>query len=185
MPVSPILLHLIVSAGLALQPGVPTVERAITHQVNSQVAQHWPTARILWSNSPTAIPVHVLSMRAVAAKRWCGAGAAGCHSTGPDGQPIIAVGAQSQSWSGFLSHEVIETLIDPWGARNLSGHLAEVCDPVSQNWYRLDGTWVSDFVYPHWFAAHSAGPFDYLHATHRAGQLATGGYQVSLSIKTL
>jgi hypothetical protein len=185
MLVSPIILHLIVSAGVALQPGPPTVERAITRQINTQVAQYWPTARIVWSASPRAIPVHVMSMRTVAAKRWCGLGAGGCHWVGSDGQPIIAVGAQPRGWSGYLSHEVIETVIDPSGWRNISGHLAEVCDPVSQNWYRLGGTWVADFVSPRWFIAHSAGPFDYLHASHRAGQLAAGGYMDSLNIKSM
>lgn len=178
-------LRLIVSAGLMLHPAAPTVQRAITRQVDSQVAQHWPGARIVWSNSPKAIPVHVLSLRAVATQRWCGARAGGCHWVGPNGQPIVAVAGQPQNWSGYLSHEVIETLIDPSGSRALSGRLAEACDPVAQSWYRLDGTWVSDFVYPQWFATGTGGPFDYLHATLRAGHPATGGYSSSLAMKSM
>jgi hypothetical protein len=95
------------------------------------------------------------------------------------------VGAQPQDWSGYLSHEVIEALIDPSGSRDLFGKLAEACDPVAQDWYRLDGTWVSDFVYPQWFKPGSLGPFDYLHETHRSRQLATGGYQDSLDMKSM
>ncbi len=180
-----IALRLIVSAGLMLHPAAPRVQRAIVRQVDSQVAAHWPVARIVWSDSPTAIPVHVLSLRVVGSKRWCGGGAGGCHWLGSDGQPIIAVGAQSQDWSGYLSHEVIETLIDPSGTRDLYGRLAEACDPVAQNWYRLDGTWVTDFVYPAWFKPGSAGPYDYLNITHSPGKLGTGGYQDSLDIKAM
>jgi len=33
---------------------------------------------------------------------------------------------------GYLSHEVIETVIDPSGARELFGKLAEACDPVAR-----------------------------------------------------
>ena len=179
-----IALRLIVAAGLTLHPAAPTVQRAITLQVDSQVVQHWPIAGVVWSDSPKAIPVHVLSMGTVGAERWCGAGAGGCHWMS-HGEPIIAVGAQPQNWSGYLSHEVIETLIDPSVTRDMFGHLAEACDPVAQNWYHLDGTWVSDFVYPQWFVGHAVGSFDFLHATHRAGQLGTGGYQYSLDMKSM
>jgi len=185
MLIPAIALRLIVSAGLTLHPAAPVVQRAIARQVDSQVARHWAGAHIVWSNSPKAIPVHILSLRAVASTRWCGAAAGGCHWAGRGGRPVIAVGAQPQNWSGYLSHEVIETVIDPSGARELFGKLAEACDPVAQSWYRLDGIWVSDFVYPRWFVAGSAGPFDYLHATRRAGRVATGGYPDSLDIKAM
>ena len=58
----------------------------------------------------------------------------------------------SESWSETFSHEIIETIVDP----NLGG--PEICDPVEQYGYRLDGEYVSDFALPAYF--NSGAPLD-------------------------
>ena len=57
----------------------------------------------------------------------------------------------------ILSHEVIEALVDPRGNRMTTGVLTEICDPVEQPGYTIDGVTVSDFVTPRWFAKGSSG----------------------------
>lgn len=62
-----------------------------------------------------------------------------------------------------LSHEVLEMIADPgvnlfaegyfkYRGRRVKGYVAyEVCDPVQENLYTIDGINVSDFVVPEWF----------------------------------
>jgi len=75
------------------------------------------------------------------------------------GRPYIvayaALDAGTLRWSVVLSHEVMETLVDPHLDHVLAGQLAEVCDDVASYppvW--IDGVPVTDFVTPAWFAWH-------------------------------
>jgi len=81
------------------------------------------------------------------------------------GQPYAKVPATS-SWSLAASHECLETLVDPFGDRMVPGqspkvdtervsYLVEVCDPVQNLSYRVNGVLVSDFVTPAFY-----GPVD-------------------------
>ena len=88
------------------------------------------------------------------------------------GQPYAVVdtgGTTYTGWSYAFSHEILEMLADP----NVSTYatpveLREVCDPVENLTYRLDGVPVDDFVFPNYFTG-GAGPWD------EAGELAGPG----------
>jgi hypothetical protein len=58
-------------------------------------------------------------------------------------------------WTVTASHEILEALADPWlrrGAQDDAGvwWATEVCDPVEQDTYAIDGVLVSNFAYPAW-----------------------------------
>ncbi len=66
-------------------------------------------------------------------------------------------------WTVALSHEAIELVGDPLSNllvqgphphdhRHLVFYMFELCDPVSGDWYEIDGVKVSNFVLPGWFA---------------------------------
>lgn len=104
-----------------------------------------------------------------------------------DGVPTAFVYAQSakddhQDWSSYLSHEVLEMLVDERTdslVRVSIGYQAqlwyrEVCDPVMGTDYRMDGVALANFVYPSWFEAKGLPPYD------RCGKL-TAPFQVLVS----
>ncbi len=80
---------------------------------------------------------------------------------GPPTMIVYTAGLPARAWSCALSHEVVEALVDPTTRRAFAHQGAdgvwttgplEVADPVEQWSYRLDGVWVSDFVFPAYFA---------------------------------
>jgi hypothetical protein len=85
--------------------------------------------------------------------------------------------------STTLSHEVVETFVDPdvnrWVSTNRGYSVAwEACDPVEGDSYNIDGVGVSDFVTPGWY-----GRYGRLHWLDNGTiaepfQLAPGGYVV-------
>lgn len=86
-----------------------------------------------------------------------------------------------------LSHEVLETIADPhvnlW-TTGPSGTLIsqEVCDPVENGSYEINGVSVSNFVTPNWFDAQAApgAPMDYLGRVLQPFQMDQGGYYVQV-----
>jgi hypothetical protein len=88
------------------------------------------------------------------------------------GQPLAVIEAR-RGWSLLASHELLETLADPWGSRVVRGssladanpeavqgkagkqgqveYLLEVCDPCQHTTYMINGVLVSDFVTPHFY----------------------------------
>lgn len=91
--------------------------------------------------------------------------------------------------SSVLSHEVLETHVDPFvdvwvdtldGAHSFA---FEVCDPVQSDAYDIDGVSVSDFVLPAFFDGAAPGSkFDWLGRLSRPFTIAAGGYAVVRSI---
>jgi hypothetical protein len=90
------------------------------------------------------------------------------HMLSAEGLPLVKISLvntrrENRPWTMAASHELLETLADPglnltvFFARgeNHAGRLfrRQVCDPVSSPKlaYKIDGTVVSDFVYPAWF----------------------------------
>lgn len=96
------------------------------------------------------------------------------------------------SVSSVLSHEVLETLVDPnanlWAD---DGHglltALEVCDPVESDSYSISVSGqpvqVSNFVTPAWFDSMAAigEQFDYLGSVSSPFTMTAGGYMVNLS----
>jgi hypothetical protein len=70
-------------------------------------------------------------------------------------------GATCIGWSQSFSHEILEMLVDPSTAHYYThddiGAQLEVADPVEDHAYMLDGTWVSDFTLPAYFAGATLG----------------------------
>jgi hypothetical protein len=68
-------------------------------------------------------------------------------------------GTTYQTWARAFTHEVDEALVDPTDAVRWRFGLLEVCDPVEDWTYTLDGVQVSDFVLPSYFSG-GPGPWD-------------------------
>jgi hypothetical protein len=94
------------------------------------------------------------------------AGDLGYHDLTDDGFPQGKVFARTDinsnsAWTVTASHEVLEMLADPdinlyalWRSGNeFSFYSYEVCDPchLDDYGYKIEGTLMSDFVYPAWF----------------------------------
>src|SRR5437588_3605858 len=122
------------------------------------------------------------------------AGALGYHDLTDEGLPLSKVFAGSdiafkQSWTVTCSHELLEMLVDPninltvfdEGPIGARLYAYEVCDPceADQYAYDIDGTLVSDFVYPAWFEsfrAKGSTQFDFAKKIQQAFELLPGGY---------
>jgi hypothetical protein len=64
------------------------------------------------------------------------------------------------TWVRAFTHEVIEDLVNPSGARYFGTRFAEVCDPVENLTYEVDQLRVSDFATPAWYNGSHTGPWD-------------------------
>ena len=131
------------------------VERAISFQVNRQVARAWRVDPV--SFGAGGIPVYFTS-EAVVSSAWLRAGGgnprggiAGFHSYDPaTGQAVIWVwrSADRAFWTNTLSHEIIETEVDP----SATHPRLEIADAVADYSYRLFGVSVSDWLLPSGYA---------------------------------
>ena len=72
---------------------------------------------------------------------------------------ITTGGATYAVWTRAFTHEVAEMLVDPALTTRWRLGLTEVCDPVENVTYSLDGVRVSDFVFPSYFSG-GVGPWD-------------------------
>jgi len=123
------------------------------------------------------------------------AGALGYHDLTPEGLPLgkFFAGTDIQNgtqWTVTASHELLEMLADPdvnlcAYLQNNSGdtlfYAYEVCDACEADafGYSINGTLVSDFVYPAWFESfHQPGStqFDFQSKVQQPFQLLSGGY---------
>ncbi len=121
--------------------------------------------------------------------------ALGYHDLTPEGLPIGKVFANSDlrfgySWTVTCSHEILEILVDPdidltafvqsteTTGRLYAYEVADACEADAYG-YQIDGTLVSDFVYPAWFEyfrAAGSTQFDQGKKLTRPFQLLPGGY---------
>lgn len=86
-----------------------------------------------------------------------------------------------------LSHEILEARADldcnEWDdgpeIDQGSSYAREVCDPVENGMYEMNGQQVSNYVLPSWFDPESTkGPWDKMSQAPGPFQLASGGYMV-------
>lgn len=119
-------------------------------------------------------------------------GALGYHEVAQGDVPVGFVFARTCQqnnipWQTTLSHEVLEQLADPYTTQcavvPFSGRPAvavefEVCDPVENDSYQIDGVPVSNFVFPAWFqpAGAAKGPYDQMGRLTNPLTLTGGGY---------
>jgi hypothetical protein len=118
----------------------------------------------------------------------------GYHIVG--GKPIGYIFAKDDKdaegeYTSTFSHELLEMIADPnvnlyaagkfrLKAKTRVGFFAlEVCDPVQENYYKIDGVRVQDFVRPEWFEQdHKKGAMkmDHMGVIDAPFTLAEGGY---------
>jgi hypothetical protein len=149
-------------------------ERAITFQVNHQVRRYWHNPRIRFGAS--GVPIYFYSPQG-ANRYGCGPGASGCHGPGVSG-PAIWVENQRgwyEAMTTALSHEVVETAVDPYNTRVIGNLLADPCDEAQGATYDVGAVVVADFVFPRWYARGSRGPWDFAAAVSGARSLSTWG----------
>ncbi len=122
------------------------------------------------------------------------AGALGYHDLTPQGRPLGKIFAATDlhsghSWTVTMSHELLEMLADPdidftvfLQDTASTGRLYayESCDAceADQFGYQIDGTLVSDFVYPAWFqpTAPAGAKLDHMGKIKAPLELLPGGY---------
>lgn len=118
------------------------------------------------------------------------AGALGYHDVTASNQPLLKVFAGDDkkyglSWSVTASHEILETLADPWISAcwqtdASTFYAIEVCDPVeddSLGYKGPHGTLLSDFVLPGWYVPGLQVPrYSFKGSVAKPLQLAVGGY---------
>ena len=101
-------------------------------------------------------------------------------------------GEPVENYAVTMSHEVLEMIADPGvnlyadgyyitkKGRHMTAFIPyEVCDPVQENTYKIDGLTMSDFVVPEWFEyerARNSMRFSFLDAVSEPFELAPGGY---------
>lgn len=122
------------------------------------------------------------------------AGALGYHDLTPAGLPLAKVFAatdrqNNSSWTVTASHELLEMLGDPdinlcallQIGLEISFYAYEVCDAceADEHGYDINGTLVSDFVYPAWFEGFrqpGSTQFDHQNKIAKPFELLPGGY---------
>jgi hypothetical protein len=126
-----------------------------------------------------------------------GGGDLGYHIEG--GKPVgyifakddIEATGEFKEYTSTLSHELLEMIADPNVNLYAAGkfrvksksrvgfYALEVCDPVQENYYKVDGVRVQDFVLPEWFEQfHRKGAMkmDHMGVIDAPFTLAEGGY---------
>ena len=116
--------------------------------------------------------------------------AAGLHKHDDSKQPFALV-ALTTNWPVFMSHEVLEMLVDPQGSLTRAGnslksgqgrveYLLEVCDPcqASKFAYTVNSVMVSDFYTPRYFDPIQSSGVRYSFSGQVRGprQVLDGGY---------
>jgi len=119
------------------------------------------------------------------------AGALGYHDLTKNGQPLSKIFVKTtlsdnQLVSVTACHELFEMVIDPvanlWAeAADGTEYAYEMCDPVEEDTYMVDGIAMSNFVHPAWFEPfkHPAGTkFDHLGLLKKPYSMTKGGYMI-------
>jgi len=119
------------------------------------------------------------------------AGALGYHDLTEKGQPISKIFVRTtldnrQQVSVTACHELFEMVIDPianlWAqATNRTEYAYEMCDPVEEDTFKVDGIEMSNFVHPSWFEPfiHPPGTkFDHLRRLKKPFSMTKGGYVI-------
>src|SRR6266576_724934 len=119
------------------------------------------------------------------------AGALGYHDLTKDGQPVSKIFvkttlADNQLVSVTACHELFEMVIDPianlWAeAADGTEFAYEMCDPVEEDTFLVDGIEMSNFVHPSWFEPFDHPPhikFDHLGLLKKPFSMTEGGYVI-------
>lgn len=166
---------------------VELIARAIRMQVHMDLCPTWnmnPKAFDVLP-APKVLPADAVMVNLIDAENPT---ELGFHSFGPD-ITIYTRGIPGEIHSGpnsissVISHEILETAIDPraqdW---DRAGYCYEICDPVQPYWYDMLGCSVADFVFPVWFDpnATNGAAMDVMGKITSHHQVAPGGYSLRL-----
>jgi hypothetical protein len=113
----------------------------------------------------------------------------GRHELTHRGQPISKIFIKAlgdEAVSVAASHELFEMVLDPmanlWADKNRNTQYAyEVCDAVEEDFFRVGGFDMSNFVYPSWFEPfkHPRGTkFDHKGTLKEPFSMTEGGYVI-------
>src|SRR5437899_11474229 len=119
------------------------------------------------------------------------AGALGYHDLTKNGQPVSKIFvkttlADHQLVSVTACHELFEMVIDPianlWAeAADGTEYAYEMCDPVEEDTFLVDGIQMSNFVHPSWFEPFRHPPgtkFDHLGLLTKPFSMTKRGYVI-------
>jgi hypothetical protein len=119
------------------------------------------------------------------------AGAEGYHDLTHHGQPISKVFVETSLGDNVpvsltACHELFEMVIDPianlWAeATSRTQYAYEMCDPVEEDTFMVDGIEMSNFLYPSWFEPFKHRPgtkFDHLGLLKKPFSMTKGGYMI-------
>lgn len=119
------------------------------------------------------------------------AGALGYHDLTKDGQPVSKIFVKTtledkQLVSVTACHELFEMTIDPianlWAeASDGTEYAYEMCDPVEEDTFLVDGIQMSNFLYPTWFEPFKHRPgtkYDHLGLLKSPFSMTKGGYEI-------
>ena len=170
------------------------VAAAIQIQVSRDLKPHWNVdATIIAVENETQVPQG--AWRAVV-KNTLPIDVYGYHIVDERNLPIAYLRWQP-NWTVTLSHEIIETLVNPYGNKVMSGHefygqprdndptnnveyLVEIADPsqTANDGYEIQGVRVSDFFLPAFYdLVYTEGKqYSFTGAIKRPVTLADGGY---------
>jgi hypothetical protein len=120
------------------------------------------------------------------------AGALGYHDLTKDGQPVSKIFVKTTLQANELvsvtaCHELFEMAIDPianlWSESGDGVEYAyEMCDPVEEDTFSVDGIKMSNFVHPAWFEPFTHPPgtkYDHLGLLKKPFTMTKGGYVIT------
>jgi len=121
------------------------------------------------------------------------AGALGYHDITKNGQPVSKVFVETtlaahEVVSVTACHELFEMVIDPianlWAqADDGTEYAYEMCDPVEEDTFLVDGIEMSNFLHPAWFEPFKHPPgtkFDHLGRLAKPFSMTKGGYMITM-----
>lgn len=161
---------------------------ALQRQVLEHFFPSWgvsATVRAAATSGPAGVADWVLELRRTPTLE----GVLGIHQVTRFGTPLMfdfpLMDAQDGvPWTVTASHEILETLADPWlrrGSQDDDGiwWASEICDPVESDTYVINDVTVSNFCLPAWSeppAARDDVRYDYLGLCRRPWEVRAGGY---------
>jgi hypothetical protein len=171
------------------QPGdLARIAASLQKQVLRDFAPLWGvTATVQPFGDPSQVPAGYWHMTIL--DQLDDPGAAGYH-TDENGQPLALVewGGSIEATATTCSHELLETLADPWGSRLVVGTvpgagrcrvLVEACDPCEAFTYDVDGLPLSDFLCPRYYGPQTPGDpgkLTFCGTVHEPLTIVPGGY---------
>lgn len=168
------------------------LKTALQTQITKNAAPAWHrrTMTVVTTRTATVAdhddwPIYLLDSPDVA-------NALGYHDVDPQGRPygrvfVDPTRSAGVSLSSVISHEVLEAFGDSdvnfWGDSGRGVAVAlELCDPVENSVYQIDGVKLSNFVLPAWFNPYvpAGTKVDFLAHLHHPYQLESGGYKITM-----